>query len=73
MPIKSRRAPFALLWNNSDLLAFLIVFLVGPVAGFLLAFLLVFLAALWMTFCSRVRLTSRGSRQNDGKPRGYLG
>src|SRR5215471_9721647 len=42
------------------MLAFLVVFLVGPVAGFLLAFLLVFLAALWVKFCSRVRLTSRG-------------
>ena len=55
------------------MLAFLVVFLVGPVAGFLLAFLLVFLAALWVKFCSRVRLTSRGPRQNDGKPRGIPG
>ena len=52
------------------MLAFLIVFLVGPVAGFLLAFLLVFLAALWVKFCSRVRLTSP---KNDGKPRGIPG
>ena len=51
------------------MLAFLVVFLVGPVTGFLLAFLLVFLAALWVKFCSRVRLTSRGPRQNDVKPR----
>src|SRR5215472_14006892 len=42
------------------MLAFLVVFLVGPVAGFLLAFLLVFLAAVWVKFCSRIRLTSRG-------------
>jgi len=55
------------------MLAFLVVFLVGPVAGFLLAILLVFLAALWVKFCSRVRLTSRGPRQNDGKPRGIPG
>ena len=51
------------------MLAFLIAFLVGPVAGFLLAFLLVFLAALWVKFCSRVRLTSCGLTQEDGKPR----
>src|SRR5215831_9780484 len=55
------------------MLAFLVVFLVGPVAGFPLAFLLVFLAALWVRFCSRVRLTSRGPWQNDGKPRGIPG
>ena len=55
------------------MLAFLAVFLVGPFAGFLLAFLLVLLAALWVKFCSRVRLTSRGPRQNDGEPRGIPG
>jgi hypothetical protein len=55
------------------MLAFLVVFLVGPVAGFLLAFLLVFLAALWVKFCkSRSPDVSR-SQANDGKPRGIPG
>ena len=55
------------------MLAFLVVFLVGRVGGFLLAFLLVFLAALWVKFCSRVRLMSRGPRQKMGSHAGYLG
>ena len=52
------------------MLAFLVVFLVGPVAG--LAFQLASLAALWVKLCSRVRLTSRGPRQNDGSHAAYL-